>query len=87
MDKNNLSYIENNSEEILNSVKEYNNNFENNNFSKTEKQIKINNLLSQNMKRYFNDSSKKYINRASICNKFIKWSKSQKGAVCDFQID
>ncbi len=88
MDKNNLSYIENNSDEILNSVKEYTNNFENNNFSKTEKQIKINNLLSQNMKKYFNDSSKKntLIEHQSAIS-FIKWSKSQKGAICDFQID
>lgn len=88
MDKNNLKYIENTAEEILKSVKEFTNSFENNNFSKTDKQIKINNLLSQNMEKYFNDNSKDntLLEHQSAIS-FIRWCKSQQGTICNFQID
>lgn len=88
MDKNDLRYIENTPNEILNGVKEFLNNFQTNKFEKTSNQININKLLVNNMRKYFYDKS----NRNTIINhqsgiSFIKWNKSQNGTICNFQIN
>ena len=86
-DNNNLKYIENTSEEIYLGVKEFLLNYENNDFTKTEKQKKINLILKENMENYFKDklSSNTLLSHQSSIS-FVKWNKSQEGSICNFQI-
>ena len=85
---NNLNFIENSPDEILEATKEFVFNFENNNFKKSEKQKKFNEMLLNKMKEYFHDNSPENSFRHNyLAINFIRWVKTQQGSVCNFFLD
>lgn len=80
-----LKLIDNSPDEILEATKEFLYNLEKNNFEKTFVQHKFNEDLIKQMKIYFNDKSNdNSLHQHYLAINFIRWTKTQQGAVCDF---
>ena len=83
-----LEYYDNTPNEILESVKEFLINLETNNFKKSEKQEKFNNIIKKKIINFFYDTSEKNsFKKHYLATNFIRWIKTQEGTICNFQIN